>query len=81
MKGNQMDIIEFFDPYNMEHVRAYEHLQKTGQWPKGFIPKRTLFPTNWHLLIINKLANAWVHYMIKNFTLKDIINGKDTTVG
>lgn len=26
----------WFDPHNIEHCKAYRHLQKTGQWPEGF---------------------------------------------
>lgn len=33
-----MNIKDFFDPANQEHLRAYRHLCRTGVWPPGFIP-------------------------------------------
>lgn len=34
-----MKISEFFDVNNIEHLKAFDILQKTGCWPKNFIPK------------------------------------------
>ena len=28
-----IDVVEFFDVYNQEHIIAYQHLQETGKWP------------------------------------------------
>ncbi len=56
-----MNIVDYFDPYNMEHIRAYRHLQKEGTWSRGFIPEGMEFPNGWHFLVLNKLADAWIN--------------------
>jgi hypothetical protein len=33
-----MTIAEFFDPCNIIHLQAYDHLLRTGSWPEGFFP-------------------------------------------
>lgn len=32
-----MKLQDWFDPYNIDHIKAYDHLQKTGTWPEGFV--------------------------------------------
>lgn len=34
-----MKIEDWFDINNLEHLRAFEHLNKTGAWPVGFLPE------------------------------------------
>jgi hypothetical protein len=61
-----MNIVEFFDPYNIEHIRAYRHLQEQGMWPVGFIPenvKKSPVPSGWTILMVNKIADAWIDHM------------------
>ena len=55
-----MRIDEFFDVFDREHLRAYDHLVRTGQWPEGFIPEGTTFPNLWTVLIANQMAAAWI---------------------
>jgi hypothetical protein len=63
-----IDLIEWFDPYNEKHITAYKHLNKHGVWPKGFIPEYVTVEPNWNLLIINKLADCWIkHFDFTNF--------------
>ena len=61
-----MNISDFFDPYNMDHIEAYHHLCQTGMWPKGFIPEelKLEFESSWQFIIMNKLAEAWVGHML-----------------
>ena len=33
-----MKIEEWFDTNNLEHMRAFKHLNKTGTWPIDFLP-------------------------------------------
>ena len=62
-----VDFTEFFDPYNQEHIRAYQHLQETGRWPLDFAIKACghPMPNLWQVSIVNKMADAWVKYMAK----------------
>lgn len=56
-----MTIVEFFDPHNIVHVRAYRHLEKTGSWPEGFLPEPDCeWPLLWHAGLASKLAHAWL---------------------
>jgi hypothetical protein len=55
-----MTIYEFFDPYNMDHIEAYQHLGKTGHWPEGFLPENIEIAPLWQIRILEKLANAWI---------------------
>ena len=61
-----MTIIEWFDIKNIDHIRAYEHMAKTGQWPKGFVPDDIEFVTNWNILIMSKMADEYVRGFIWN---------------
>ena len=60
-------ICEWFDPYNIKHIKAYKHLYDTGSWPEGFIPKNVEMVTSWQMLLWSKLANAWVNHMLQSF--------------
>ena len=51
-----MNIVEFFDPTNPEHMKAYKHLRDTGVWPKGFIPENILFEPYWYIRMLHKLV-------------------------
>jgi len=55
-----MDIVEFFNPYSVEHLKAYEHLSKHGKWPAGFLPENLEYSNVWQVGIVNKMANAWL---------------------
>ena len=52
--------IKWFDPYNSDHINAYVHLQKTGNWPVGFVPDDVEMESWWFAGIIAKMADAWV---------------------
>jgi hypothetical protein len=56
-----MNIKDFFNPYNVDHLKAYIHLNETGFWPKGFIPEGMEFDSFWQILIAIKMANAWLN--------------------
>ena len=58
------NIHDFFDPYNAEHIEAYQHLCQTGTWPEGFIPEGMKLDPNWQFLLLQKLADAWVKHVL-----------------
>ena len=43
------NIIEWFNPFDLEHLKAYKYLQKHGFWLDI-----------WQIGIINKIADCWV---------------------
>ena len=65
-KEKEMDILDYFDVKNVEHLKAYVTLQRTGTWPEGFIPKGTTFSTQWSLRLLSKLAFEYTKIMGAN---------------
>jgi hypothetical protein len=60
-KDMKQTIVDFFDPYNVSHLKAYRHLEKTGFWPKGFIPDEIIgLAMAWQVGLVAKLARAWL---------------------
>jgi hypothetical protein len=60
-----MLIQEFFDPMNIEHIKAYRNLQNKGVWPKEFIPEGTEFGPGWQALIAFKIANLYIEQKMR----------------
>jgi hypothetical protein len=60
----EMKIEQFFDPKNIEHLKAYKVLQETGVWPKGFIPEETEFGPGWQAVLAFTMANLYVNEQI-----------------
>ena len=63
--SDKPSFIEFFDPYDKEHIQVYQHLQETGKWPIDFAIKASghPFPSMWQVSIINKIADAWIKHI------------------
>lgn len=59
-----MDLTDFFDPYNIEHVKAYKCVMETGVWPvefnKEMEEKGIKRGYTWQVGIAMKIADAWV---------------------
>jgi hypothetical protein len=55
-----MTIVDYFDPYKLEHIQAYVCLHKTGKWPERFLPEDVELSSHWQVGISSKLAKAWV---------------------
>lgn len=55
-----MNLLDWFDPDNIEHLKAYAELERTGIWPVGFIPEDIKFPTSWHMMLNSILASKYV---------------------
>jgi hypothetical protein len=62
-----MNICDYFDIHNPEHLRAYMYEHAT--WPQGFLPNwedmDIVFDTNWQLHIANKIAEAYINLVNK----------------
>lgn len=54
-----MNIVEYFDEYNIDHLKAFTSIVEKGVWPEGFIPEGIEFPPQWQLSLISKMALAW----------------------
>lgn len=63
-KGNDMTLLEWFNPQNIEHLKAYVALSKTGHWPENFLPPNIEIPAMWHVSLLNKIAEQWIKYKL-----------------
>lgn len=63
-----MTLIEFFDPANVAHLRAWRALQTTGQWPKGFWSeleaRGVSVPLHWQYAVTAKIADHYIDAML-----------------
>jgi hypothetical protein len=55
-----MDLMDFFDIYNVKHLAAYKHLTIHGTWPEGFIPENCELSPIWYYQLAEKMAVAYV---------------------
>jgi|GEM_PF-3884640 len=56
-----MKMTDFFDPLNIDHLRAYKNLQLKGTWPEDFVPWDDVeFEPNWQMMLQSKMADLWV---------------------
>ncbi len=54
---------DWFDPYNHEHMKAYEKLCNSGCWPEKFIPKHVYTCYLSTISIHVKIAQAWKDFI------------------
>lgn len=57
-----MNILDYFDVNDRDHLHAYRTLTDTGTWPEGFIPEGTTFSPVWQIGLASMLASAWVSH-------------------
>jgi len=60
-----MDIVNWFNPYDKEHVAAYFVLTEKGQWPENFIPDWVELSPTWYMEITASMADAWVKHILE----------------
>jgi hypothetical protein len=60
-----LNIVEWFDPTNKDHIVAYSHLTHTGKWPENFIPKDIVFPYMWNTFVQSKMVDNWIKHILK----------------
>ena len=59
-----MNVAEYFDPYNMEHLLAYRFLKENGKWPEGFIPQEISDQPVWSRDVRIKMTEAWIEQVL-----------------
>jgi len=64
-----MRIDQFFNESNVEHLRAYRHLSKTGIWPEGFLPEDIEFFPSWQMALMAKMAECWISLVLADLEL------------
>ena len=55
-----MNILDFIDLDNDDHLRAINVWHITGFWPEGFIPKGIIFQPSWQFVIHSQMAGRWL---------------------
>ena len=62
-----MTIIDWFDPYDYAHIRAYRELERTGAFPEDVLPPYMELerPPAWQVSVIAKMGSAWMDAMEK----------------
>lgn len=55
-----MKIDEWFDPHNIDHLKAYNHLRNYGEWPRDFLPDDLEYVFSWQMILMSKIANAYI---------------------
>ena len=62
-----MTIIGYFDPDNIEHIRALQYREDNGKFPEGFPPPEIEMPpmASWYWRLHVKLAQKWIRHMLQ----------------
>jgi len=58
----RLTIAEFFNPYDSDHLAAYQYLAENGAWPEGFLPEGIEFSPLWQMEIANEMTRAWLRH-------------------
>lgn len=64
MANKITNFTDWFDPNNLEHIRAYKHLSTVGTWPEGFIPDYVVLGPTWIFEATAKLAAEFVLHIL-----------------
>lgn len=51
---------DWFDPYDIEHCRAYRFVEINGHLPEGFVPEHVDFDIMWQVVVAAKMGQAWL---------------------
>lgn len=58
-----MTIVDFFNPNDIEHVKAFNFFQKNSRWPESFVvPDHDInfYPSQWNIDILKKISEYWL---------------------
>lgn len=54
---------EWFNVKSRDHMSAYQHLIKHGEWPKHFIPADISFERDWQTKLNQRIVTAYIDSM------------------
>ena len=57
-------IFEWFNPADINHIKAYGILCKHGCWPDGFIPEYVTFTNAWAFDVAYKIAKYYTDQIL-----------------
>lgn len=61
---SNINLVDWFDPNNKQHLEAYQHLCCKGIWPEDFIPKHIEIPNTWQVTLGQKIADCWIKHIL-----------------
>lgn len=65
-----MNIEDWFDPKNNEHIEFYVEFRKRGyipqKWYDYFVENNITLTKLWTIEILNKMSEAWIGHMMEN---------------
>jgi len=67
----EKNVVEWFNPHDINHINAYKEHQQEGNWPKDFIPKEIKFSDGWFYNIGQKIIQCWIEYVKKESLKKE----------
>lgn len=73
----KQDLVDWFDPHNIDHIRAYRHHQDNGNWPENFIPDFVIRPVHWFVELSVKMADQWVDLILDSHQKEVIEKGPE----
>lgn len=70
-----MNIVEYFDEYNRDHILAWKYLSENGHWSHEFQAQLDdagidEWPIAWQVCLAGKMAEAWVQLVIDRDDLR-----------
>ena len=60
-----MKILDWFDITNIEHLKAWMHLEDVGIWPIDFIPDNIEFDQYWQMVLASRMSEQYVKEKIE----------------
>ena len=62
----ETDIAFWFDANNIEHLKAWRHLENTGYLPASFVPAEVKFSNNWRIKVLARMASAYLKEKLRD---------------
>ena len=59
-----MKIMDWFNVYDMNHIKACKVLMDTGTWPEGFLPDDIKLGHAWQYELWWHMARAWADQVL-----------------
>lgn len=54
----EKNLSEWFDPHNLEHMKAFACLTQTGRWPPGWLPSDVWHDPGWDEVVYAKIEET-----------------------
>lgn len=64
-----MTIVDYFNPRNINHMKAFDELLKTNDFPEGFGDGYD-YPHDWHQQLKDKVVLTWTHHCMESGGMK-----------